>query len=172
MPMEERAWSPKGLSDCCGSEKVSVVRSCERARCKKLTSIEVRVECPPVAPTEAGKLGVSPLPAPGPGLPALLDKVASPAVPILRCTDERFVTPPGGDPSFLSAVVVGGTILLARCERCFEYLLLDAANPLGFHQNQYTSPSAAAIAATPPKAPPTLVPMLEPPEEEEEEVES
>lgn len=103
------------------------------------------------------------------GLPARRERRLSPDWPKLRCTEDRLATPaPGGDElSPLSTGSVGGIILLARCERCFEYLLLEAANPLGFHQNQYTTPRAAAMAATPPSAPPMLVPKLLPPEEAE-----
>lgn len=89
--------------------------------------------------------------------PALLDMPVDPS--IVRWTDERLVTVPS--TSFFSGKPI---ILDWRAVTCLEYRFRDAANPLGFHQNQYTSASAPQMPSTPPKAPPTVPPIEEPPE--------
>mgnify|MGYP001576626000 FL=1 len=82
---------------------------------------------------------------------------------IVRCIDVRFVTVPS------TSFSVGKPIILdCLAVTCLEYRFRDAANPLGFHQNQYTSARAPHIPRTPPSAPPTVPPIEPPPEPPDE----
>lgn len=126
VPIDERFWSPNGLSSCDGD--VSIFQKGKSKRNGRTSEV----------------LDVSALASSSllPGLFARRLTGPSPAASILRCTDVLLVTPfssaapPAGGGAPASCVLRFSASLLWRWLRCFEYRLRLAASPRGLHQKK------------------------------------